>query len=53
MRDAVVAGVVVLVLAAALFLDVIYEYLRGQEDHDYDRERHSSLMREIRRYDES
>ena len=53
MRDAVVAGAVVLVLAAALFLDVIYEYLRGQEDHDYDRERHSSLMREIRRYDES
>jgi hypothetical protein len=50
MRDAIAAGVVVLVLLGALVVDVLVEYMRGMEQRDDDRARHSSLMREVRRH---
>jgi hypothetical protein len=49
-RDAIIAGVVVLVLLGALVVDVLVEYVRSIEHRDDDRARHSSLMREIRRH---
>lgn len=50
MRDALCAGVVVLVLLAALVTDVVVEWLREVERRDDERARRAALLRELRRH---